>query len=113
MSKKIRPALRERPPSDFYRYAAILLRNAVGLRNRLHSPDRDVLERIMLPAYARLPGMRRVLFVGSDWFTRHNEKLFPGQEYCTLDPDSEKRKFGARRHVVAGLQSLDAHFEEG
>ncbi len=110
--EKIRTALRERPASDFYRYAAILLRNAVGLPNRLHSPDRDVLERVVLPAYARLPGMRRVLFVGSDWFTRHYEKLFPGQEYWTLDPDPWKRKFGARRHIVAGLQSLDAHFDE-
>ena len=85
--EKVRTALRERPASDFLRYAAILLRNAVGLPNRLHSPDRDVLERVILPAYARLPGMRRVLFMGSDWFTRHCKKLFLGHEYCTLDPD--------------------------
>ena len=110
--EKVRTALRERPASDFLRYAAILLRNAVGLLNRLHSPDRDVLERVILPAYARLPGMRRVLFVGSDWFTRHCEKLFLGHEYCTLDPDPWKRNFSARRHIVAGLQSLDARFDE-
>ena len=109
--EKIWTALRKQPASNFYRYAAILLRNAIGLPNRLHSPDRDVLERVILPAYARLPGMRRVLFVGSDWYTRHYEKLFPGQEYWTLDPDPWKRKFGARRHIVAGLESLDAHFD--
>lgn len=110
---KVRTALRERPASDFYRYAAILMRNAVGLPNRLRSPDRDVLEHVILPAYARLPDMRRVLFVGSDWFTRHYEKLFRGREYWTLDPDPWKRKFGARRHIVAGLESLDAYFDEG
>ena len=110
--EKIWTALRKQPASNFYRYAAILLRNAIGLPNRLHSPDRDVLERVILPAYARLPGMRRVLFVGSDWYTRHYEKLFPGQQYWTLDPDPWKRKFGARRHIVAGLESLDAHFDE-
>ena len=110
--EKIWTALRKQPASNFYRYAAILLRNAIGLPNRLHSPDRDVLERVILPAYARLPGMRRVLFVGSDWYTRHYEKLFPGQEYWTLAPDPWKQKFGARRHIVAGLESLDAHFDE-
>ena len=110
---KLRAALRERSASDFFRYAVILLRNAVGLSNRLRSADRDVLEKIILPAYAQLPGTHKVLFVGSDWFTHHYEKLFPGQEYWTLDPDPWKRRFGARRHIVAGLESLDAHFAEG
>ena len=113
LTAKMRAALRERSAADFVRYAVILLRNAVGLRNRLRSPDRDMLERVILPAYAQLPGTHKVLFVGSDWFTRHYEKLFSGQEYWTLDPDPWKRRFGAHRHIVAALESLDAHFAEG
>lgn len=106
-------ALRRRSPSDVLGYGWILLRNALGLPNRLGTPDRELLEQTILPHYARQADCQRVLFVGCEWFTRHYEALFPGREYWTMDPDPWKRRFGARRHWVAGLEALGANAPAG
>jgi hypothetical protein len=34
------------------------------------------------------------------------------REYWTIDASAKARKFGARRHRVAGLEKLDQHFPE-
>ena len=106
-------ALRAWSSADLCRYAVILLRNALGLPNRMRTPDREVLEHVILASYARRTDIRTVLFVGCDWYTRHYEQLFFGRAYWTMDPDPWKRRFGARRHLVAGLESLDQHFAPG
>jgi hypothetical protein len=54
-----------------------------------------------------------VLFVGCAWYTRHYDKMLPGRVYMTIDPDPWKKRFGARRHIVAGLEALDAHVAPG
>lgn len=107
---KILRSIRKKSPAELAGYAWILARNAAGLENRLDTPDRRVLEDAVLPWYAGLPEVRRVLFVGTDWFTRHYGSLFPGREYWTIDPSPWKRQFGAPRHVVDTLQNLGAHF---
>ncbi|MEO5846015.1 MAG: hypothetical protein ABIQ33_14380, partial [Caldimonas sp.] len=45
--------------------------------------------------------------------TRHSEGMFTGRAYTTIDPDPWKRRFGGRRHIVAGLEGLDAHIAPG
>jgi len=106
-------ALRARPLSEIVGYGVILLRNALGLPNRMRTRDRDTLERVILPAYAARQDIKTVLFVGCAWYTRHYEKMLPGRTYWTMDPDPWKKRFGARRHIVAGLESLDAHIAPG
>lgn len=77
----------------------------------LETPDRTVLETVIFPYFQFLPDVRRVLFVGCDWYTRHYEDAyFPGQDYWTLDPAPAARKFAGRRHVGAPLEELGRHF---
>lgn len=54
-----------------------------------------------------------MLFVGCAWYAHRYERLLPGRDYWTIDPDPWKRRFGARRHVVAEFERLDAHVARG
>lgn len=103
--------LTARSPRELGQYILILIRNALGLSNELLSPDREILEKVILPEYARRQDIKSVLFVGCDWYTRHYEKLFPGRDYLTLDFDAWKKQFGAARHIVAGMEDIDSHIE--
>jgi SAM-dependent methyltransferase len=113
LAARIMSALKARPLSEIRDYAVILVRNAVGLPNRMRTADRDTLEQVIIPAYAARSDIAHVLFVGCAWYTRHYEKMFLGCAYTTIDPDPWKRRFGARRHIVAGLESLAAHVGAG
>jgi len=106
-------ALKARPASEIVGYGVILARNALGLPNRMRTRDRDTLEQVILPSYARRSDIKSVLFVGCAWYTHHYEKLLPGRVYRTIDPDPWKKRFGSRLHVVAGLESLEAHVAPG
>ena len=106
-------ALKARPASEIFGYGAILARNALGLPNRMRTRDRDTLEQVILPAYAARSDIRTVLFVGCAWYTKHYEKMLPGRAYLTIDPDPWKKRFGSRRHIVAGLERLDEHVAAG
>ena len=106
-------ALKARPLSEILGYGVILVRNKLGLPNRIPTADRDTLEKVILPAYAARPDIKTVLFVGCAWYTHHYEQMLPGRVYWTIDPDPWKKRFGSRRHIVAGLESLDAHIAPG
>lgn len=75
--------------------------------------DREALDEQILPVFAADPSCRRILFVGCDWYTRHYEAMFAGREFWTLENDPGRARFGARHHVVADLQHVDAHFAAG
>jgi hypothetical protein len=109
LASRVWAALKARPASEIAGYGVILARNALGLPNRMRTPDRDALEQVILPAYAARPDIKAVLFVGCAWYTHHYKSMLPGREYWTIDPDPWKKRFGARRHIVAGLESVDAH----
>jgi hypothetical protein len=82
---------------------------------RLHSPDRVLLESRLLAACAADGGLRVLLFVGCDWYTRDYVELFaPRRErFRTIDVDPAKARFGGSGHVVAPLQEVDRHFAPG
>lgn len=82
---------------------------APGRPTRRRTSDRWLLERSILPALARRPGMRRVLFVGCARYTQHYESIFAGAEYWTLDPVPARRRWGAQRHIADVLQRVDRH----
>ena len=112
-ASRVVAALKARPLSEIVDYGVILARNALGLPNRMRTLDRDTLEQVILPAYAARADIKTVLFVGCAWYTRHYERMLPGRVYWTIDPDPWKKRFGARRHIVAGLESLGAHIAPG
>lgn len=79
----------------------------------LDSQDRRILEQVVIPELVDRDDLSRILFVGSDWYTSHYERLFEGKDYWTLDRDRRKRRHGARQHVVDSLENLGRHFPPG
>jgi hypothetical protein len=60
-----------------------------------------------------LDGLRSILFVGCDWYTRHYERtFFRRTDYWTIDISPRARRFASRRHVVGPLERLDEFFPE-
>jgi SAM-dependent methyltransferase len=85
----------------------------VGIPLRLRSPDRETLEREILPYFSRCVDFREVLFVGCDWYTRRYERLFGSRNYISIEVDPKRRSFGAKRHIVASLADLADHVPAG
>jgi SAM-dependent methyltransferase len=88
-------------------------RLALGYPALLHTPDRRLLEQKILPALAGDPDVRKLVFVGCDWYTSHYERLLPGVQTHTVDPDPRRGRYGAARHHVAALQQLADLFSPG
>jgi SAM-dependent methyltransferase len=95
-------------------YAWRVVRFGLGLPVELRTEDRRVLEKVIFKHYRELPDVRRVLFVGVDWYTKHYERrYFRGVEFFTIDVKPGAAKFGGARHVTASLEALSGHFAPG
>lgn len=84
------------------------MQQVCGLPPRLRSPDRELLEHRILPAFGRDDAVRRVLFAGCAPYTQHYPQLLPAAEHWTLDADPRCRRYGVRQHITAPLQNLRA-----
>lgn len=81
---------------------------------RLETPNRRVLEDIILPSLAADPRNRRVLFVGCQWYTKIYAALFTNSEYWTIELDPAQAKFGSQgRHIVDSYLNLSRHADAG
>ena len=85
------------------------VRVLAGLPAPMRTPDRRILEDTIIPFFVAR-GVERVLFVGTDWFTKHYDRLFAASEYWTIEIEPGRRKFGATRHIVDSVEHLDRHF---
>jgi SAM-dependent methyltransferase len=86
--------------------------NLPGFDFYLDTPDRKILETEILPYLAAQPEIRKVLFVGCDWYTKAYRKIFAQQEYWTIEPDPSKKRYGSKHHVIDVLENLDRHFAD-
>ena len=86
----------------------ILIR--IGIPLRIDSDDRRTLEGVILPYFAGRTDVRRVLFVGCDWYTTWYGRLFEQAEYWTLEVDPALRIYGAPRHIVDAAENVANHF---
>ena len=91
------------------RSAADWLTDLAGRPVRRRSADRQYLEHEVLADMAQRADVRRILFVGCARYTRHYESMFAHAEYWTIDPDPNRRRWAARRHVVDRLERLGFH----
>jgi hypothetical protein len=90
------------------------LRNRLNMTAPLRTEDRRVLEQTIFGHYRNDPCIKTVLFVGCDSYTAHYERrYFAAHDYWTIDPDTARRRFGAKHHVVARLQELGQYFPAG
>jgi SAM-dependent methyltransferase len=94
-----------------WRFGVRAFRHLLNLPMRLETEDRRLLEQVIFPYLTALPSVRRVLFVGCDWYTKHYRRtFFKGLDYWTIDPAERARKFAGRQHVVGPLEELGVHF---
>jgi len=95
----------------------ILRKRAPVLARRLSTfhltEDRRLLETVILRSLRDDPDVKRLLFVGCEWYTKPYESLFRGTEYWTLEIDARKRRYGAARHVTDALKNLSRYVEIG
>jgi hypothetical protein len=80
---------------------------------RITSPDRSLLEHIILPHLAHNPACKTILFVGCAAYTQWYQDLFGDKEYWTIDPVSQKRRYGATHHVVDSVVNLRIYVSAG
>ncbi|MGH8258720.1 MAG: hypothetical protein ACREUG_03420, partial [Steroidobacteraceae bacterium] len=89
------------------------VRYALRLPTPLFTEDRRILEGVIFRYYARRADVRSILFVGCQWYTRHYGRAYFSQhDFWTIEPAEEARRHGARQHVIAPLERLDAFFPE-
>lgn len=105
-------ALKSHQFSELLHYGWIMAGNRLGLITRLVTEDRRILEEVILPHYASLNDIEKVLFVGTDWFTLHYEEIFHQKGYWTIDNNPSKRQFSGHRHIIDSIGHLAAHFPE-
>ncbi len=77
------------------------------------TPDRLILENVVIPYYQLDPDVRNIVFVGCDWYTAGYERLFAHKKFWTIDPDIAKAGFGAARHQIAPMRNLATLMAEG
>ncbi len=75
-------------------------------------PDRRLLRDIILPYYATHE-FRRVLFVGTRFYTRRYERRFRRGAFRTIDADPRMAKHGSKDHIVDRIEALGAHVRNG
>src|ERR1700743_2356176 len=91
-------------------FATRVVRKRLGLSTPLNTTDRIVLEQVIFPQYALAPAIRKVLFVGCGAYTAHYQEMyFPTQDFWTLEPNPDAAGHGARQHIIAPLEKLEAH----
>jgi hypothetical protein len=84
----------------------------VWIDSYLKTEDRRVLEELIFPYFLHDDRYRNVLFVGCSWCTRgYNRRFERGKIYSTIDSSPLKRRYGAKRHIVAPLQHLGRHVQ--
>jgi len=103
------------PRRERWRWLGRKLGELVRGGNRIDSPDRVVLERVVLPRFAADPALGSLLFVGCGRYTRHYASLFAPEtgRFRTIDIDPRRARFGSAGHIVAPLQDVARHLPAG
>ncbi len=83
----------------------------LGLGPKLNEDNRRVLEKSIFPVLSADPSVNRILFVGCHWYTWHYPKLVPGKEFCTLEIDPRRARYGASHHIIDSVENVEQHFQ--
>ncbi|MBW4634494.1 MAG: class I SAM-dependent methyltransferase [Iphinoe sp. HA4291-MV1] len=77
----------------------------------LDSPDRLVLEDVIIPYFISRSEYHKILFVGCEWYNKPYRQLFRNQEYWTIEIEEWKKRYASKRHIIDSLLNLDLHIE--
>ncbi|MCW1916628.1 class I SAM-dependent methyltransferase [Luteolibacter sp. GHJ8] len=109
MRSLLAPIARLLLPSDFRLY---LRTRRMGGHFRLRTPDRIFLEDEVVPWLRDQAGVKAVLDVGCDWYTRAYPDLTGAERYETIDLDPAKARHArSSKHHVGSVLELDRHVE--
>lgn len=101
-------------PSVMARLASRIIREvkyAAGVESYLKTEDRRILEQVIFPYFLNDASYHNILFVGCHWYTRGYNKLFEeSKDYWTIDVEPKRARYGAKKHIIDGLQNLREHF---
>lgn len=78
-----------------------------------NSLDRQVFETYILPVFAAIPDVRRVLFVGCADYTQDYESYFVGRAYYTIDINPAHALYGATapgHHFIDSVENVGRYF---
>ena len=90
------------------------IKSIFGVASYLKNEDRRVLEQVIFPHFLDEETCQDILFVGCDWYTKgYNEWFEKNKHYWTIEIAPSRKKYGAKRHIVDGLQHLSKHFKPG
>jgi hypothetical protein len=84
----------------------------LGYYPRLHTPDRQYLEEIILPHFSKIDDFKNILFIGCEWYTKYYELFFNQKNYYTIDNDVQKKKYGSKLHIIDKIQNIHQYFSE-
>jgi SAM-dependent methyltransferase len=90
--------------------AKISISRIRGFNLHLDTPDRYVLEDIIIPYFVERNEFHKILFVGCDWYTKPYNNYFKNKEYWTIEIDETRKKHGSKRHIIDSLLNLSNHF---
>ena len=74
------------------------------------SEDRSILECLIIPYYQISAEHRRILSIGTDWYTQGYDRMFALKDMSTLDVDPAAARYGAPRHIVGPMSVISDHF---
>jgi hypothetical protein len=89
------------------------MRMKMGIPTALETEDRRILEDVILPYFAQNKAFSRILFIGCAVYTWHYKRIFTHKEYWTMEPNSFRAMFGAKKHIIAYMGQINQYFAEG
>jgi hypothetical protein len=78
----------------------------------INTQDRQVLEQLILPFFAKNSKYNQILFVGTEKYTWHYKKIFREKEYWTIEPRFLNKLYGAKQHIIGYLDQIDRYFSK-
>ena len=81
--------------------------------NKLITQDRIVLEEKIFPTLSSNDELKKILFVGCEWYTKDYQDFFKNKEYWTIDFNKKVARFGSVNHIINKLENAGSHFQEG
>ncbi|MEZ3160290.1 class I SAM-dependent methyltransferase [Microbacterium sp. BWT-B31] len=92
----------------------VRLRSKMRWKNgrwRLATPDRVVLEDVIVPGVIATGGVERALDVGVAWYTRSYPRLFRGVDYWSVDFNPDNARYRNGQHHTLSMTRLTDVFE--
>jgi len=74
--------------------------------------DRNVLEEIIFPYILAYHNPGTILDIGREDYQHFYNYFFEGKILWTIDNDKKHAKYGAKNHIIDGVENLEQHFKE-